>query len=96
MPFNQTYVRLKQPAIGCLVREIRQTLKLTQGKFASQLGVTFPTINRWENGHALPSSLALRQIDSLLTQLGNSPDLILRDQSKALQNKYFLQRNVEE
>jgi putative transcriptional regulator len=28
--------------------------------------VTFPTINRWENGRAKPSPLALKQIEDLL------------------------------
>jgi putative transcriptional regulator len=89
MPFHHAYVGIEQPAIGSLVRELRQTLKLTQEKFAAQLGVTFPTINRWENGHAFPSPLALKQIDSLLKQLSDSPDLTLRERSKALQKKYF-------
>lgn len=96
MSFHQAYVGIEQPAIGCLVRELRQTLKLTQEKFAAQLGVTFPTINRWENGHALPSPLALKQIDSLLKQLDDSPDVSLREYSKALQAKYFSQREAQE
>jgi len=43
---------------------------LTQEKFAARLGVTFPTINRWENGRARPSPLALKQIEDLLLGLG--------------------------
>ena len=35
-----------------------------------KLGVTFPTINRWENGRAKPSPLALKQIEDLLRDLG--------------------------
>nr|WP_277881313.1 helix-turn-helix transcriptional regulator [Leptolyngbya sp. FACHB-17] len=31
-----------------MIRELRQTLKLTQEKLATQRGVSFPTINRWE------------------------------------------------
>ncbi len=49
-----------------LVRELRQRLDLTQEKFAAKLGVTFPTINRWENRRAKPSPLALMQIEDLL------------------------------
>ncbi len=37
------------------IREIRKRTGLTQEKFAARLGVTFPTINRWENGRARPS-----------------------------------------
>jgi DNA-binding transcriptional regulator YiaG len=44
---------------------------LTQEKFAARLGVTYPTVNRWENGRAYPSPLAMKQIEDLLRSLGN-------------------------
>jgi DNA-binding transcriptional regulator YiaG len=44
MPFHQDYLGVEQPAVGQLIRELRQILKLAQEKFATQLGVTFPTI----------------------------------------------------
>jgi transcriptional regulator with XRE-family HTH domain len=51
-----------QPEIGKLIRELRIETGLTQEKFAAQLGVTFPTINRWENNRAKPSPLAVEKI----------------------------------
>ena len=95
MPFHQDYVRVEQPAFGQLIRELRHTLKLTQERFAVQLGVTFPTINRWENGHAMPSPLALRQVDALLQQLEGSSDPALRDRSQALRAKYLNDHNIQ-
>ncbi len=59
-----------QADIPRLVREIRKRTGLTQEKFAAKLGVTFPTINRWENGRAKPSPLALKQIEDLLRGMG--------------------------
>ena len=59
-----------QPAIGQLIRALRQELRLTQEQFAHQLGVTFPTVNRWEGGHANPSPMALKLIEGKLTELG--------------------------
>jgi putative transcriptional regulator len=53
-----------------LVRALRERMGLTQEKFAARLGVTFPTINRWENGRARPSPLALKQIEDLLLGFG--------------------------
>ena len=53
-----------------LVRELRERTGLTQEKFAAKLGVTYPTINRWENGRAKPSPLALKQIEDLARGLG--------------------------
>lgn len=55
-----------------LVRELRARLGLTQEKMAARLGVTFPTVNRWENGRARPSPLAFKQIQDLLVDLGES------------------------
>lgn len=59
-----------QNNIPRLVRELRGRTGLTQEKFAAKLGVTFPTINRWENGRAKPSPLALKQIEDLLRNMG--------------------------
>jgi putative transcriptional regulator len=59
-----------QADIPRLVRELRGRTGLTQEKFAARLGVTFPTINRWENGRARPSPLAMKQIEDLLRDLG--------------------------
>ncbi|MBD1848330.1 helix-turn-helix transcriptional regulator [Cyanobacteria bacterium FACHB-63] len=93
--FHQDYLGIEQSAIGQLIRELRQTLKLTQEKVATLLGVTFPTINRWENGHATLSPLALRQIHTLLHQLSQSPDATLRECAQAMQRKYFPVRELE-
>ncbi|MCF8050735.1 MAG: helix-turn-helix domain-containing protein [Desulfobacterales bacterium] len=54
-----------------LVRELRSRTGLTQEKFAAKLGVTFPTINRWENGRARPSPLAMEKIEALLRSMGD-------------------------
>lgn len=53
-----------------LVRELRERTGLSQEKFAAKLGVTFPTVNRWENGKAKPSPLGLMRIEDLLKELG--------------------------
>jgi len=64
-----------------LILQLRQTLGLTQEKLAQKLGVSFPTINRWENGRSKPSPLALKQIEDLLQGLGG--------QGKQLLKQYF-------
>ncbi len=50
---------------GARVKELRERLHLTQESMAEALGVSFATVNRWENGWTVPSQLALRQIDLL-------------------------------
>jgi DNA-binding transcriptional regulator YiaG len=89
MRLKRKQQRLQQPLIGELVRELRGTMQLSQEKFADALGMTFASINRWENGHATPSPLALKQIDTLLHQLSQSPDATLRERSQAMRGKYF-------
>lgn len=37
------------------VKYVRNQLKLSQEKFASLLGVSFATVNRWETGHSMPT-----------------------------------------
>jgi putative transcriptional regulator len=64
----------KRSSTADLVRQLRTRLGLTQEKLAARLGVTFPTINRWENGRANPSPLALKQIEDLLAALGKEGD----------------------
>ena len=65
--------------LAVLIREIRGRLGLTQEKFAAKLGVTLPTINRWENGRTRPSPLAMQRLRELVAGLGEKGnDLLVR------------------
>ncbi|MBD3391230.1 MAG: helix-turn-helix domain-containing protein [Chitinivibrionales bacterium] len=44
-----------------LVKQVRNKLGLSQEELAHELGVSFATINRWENGKTIPFKLARRQ-----------------------------------
>ena len=68
----------EQFSMAKLVRELRELTGLTQEKFAAKLGVTFPTINRWENDRAKPSPLALEKIETLLRSLGEKGEALLK------------------
>ncbi|AVH64959.1 transcriptional regulator [Nostoc sp. 'Peltigera membranacea cyanobiont' 213] len=68
---------IKQPNIAQLVRETRQCLKLSQVRLSTMLGVSFHTINRWENGRTRPSPLAMKQIEKLLQQMGEPGEALL-------------------
>ena len=41
--------------IGNKIKEIRIKSLLSQADFAKELGVSFSTVNRWENGKAIPN-----------------------------------------
>jgi putative transcriptional regulator len=77
-----------QPEIGQLIRDLRHCAGCTQAQFADILGVSFSTLNRWENGHMQPSPLAVRQVESVLADLRQSPDLAVQSGNKALLEKY--------
>lgn len=61
---------IEQSKLIALVRETRQRLDLSQVKFAEKLGVSFQSVNRWENGRTKPMPIALKQIELLLQQMG--------------------------
>jgi DNA-binding XRE family transcriptional regulator len=43
-------VAIKNEDIPALIRKLRQRLNLTQEQFAQKVGVTYSTVNHWENG----------------------------------------------
>lgn len=45
------------------VKHVRSELKLSQEDLAHELGVSFATINRWENGNYNPSRLAKKAFE---------------------------------
>lgn len=68
---------IKQPEVGKLIRELRMITGLTQEQFAAELGITYSTANRWENGHAKPSPLAMQKIKEMLQEMGERGQKLL-------------------
>jgi putative transcriptional regulator len=46
------------------VKYVRKQLGLSQEGLAHELGVSFATVNRWENGKTAPSRMAQNQFKS--------------------------------
>lgn len=71
-----------------LIKQIRAYLNMSQTEFAKQLNVTFQTVNRWENGRALPNKLAQSKMFDLCKEKQLPVyDMILKkitDKSKAM------------
>ncbi|MFP4298914.1 MAG: helix-turn-helix domain-containing protein [Spirulinaceae cyanobacterium] len=59
----------KQAQVIDKARSLRQQLNLSQASFAAKLGVSVRTVNRWENGHAHPSKMALKLLEEMLNQM---------------------------
>ena len=52
-----------------LLKEIRRQLTLSQEDLARKLGISFATVNRWENGQVKPSKLAKAQLDNFCAKM---------------------------
>ena len=48
-----------------IIKQIREELRLSQQDFANKLGVSFTSVNRWENGRTEPTRLAQHSIYEL-------------------------------
>lgn len=51
---------------AALIKRIRNNLLVSQTELAEMLGVSFATINRWENGHHEPTIKAKRKLRELM------------------------------
>lgn len=69
------------PELGLLVRSLRELLGVSQEKLAARMGVTFSSVNRWENGHTKPSPLAVQKLEEMVLELG--------PEGKDLQDEFF-------
>ena len=47
---------------SALIKVLRESMIFFQEEFAKHLGVSFATVNRWENGHHEPTYAAKRKI----------------------------------
>lgn len=56
------------------IKHIRKETFCSQESFAKELGVSFSTVNRWENGKSKPSYAAMKQILSFCDKNGIAVD----------------------
>ena len=52
-----------------ILKKLRTAFGLTQEQFAAKLGVTYSTVNRWENNKGKPSPLAMLRLEKLQNKL---------------------------
>ncbi|MEW6115556.1 MAG: helix-turn-helix transcriptional regulator [Nitrospirota bacterium] len=48
--------------ISELIKYLRRQLNLTQEQFAQEIGVTYSTVNHWENGKRVSQPFLLRRL----------------------------------
>ncbi|MEW6542161.1 MAG: helix-turn-helix transcriptional regulator [Nitrospirota bacterium] len=60
---------MKNNDIPALVKELRERLHLTQEQFAHKVGVTYSTVNHWENGKRVPLPFLVKRLWELKEEL---------------------------
>jgi DNA-binding XRE family transcriptional regulator len=55
--------------IPTLVKELRSRLDLTQEQFAQKVGVTYSTVNHWENGKRVPLPFLVKRLVEMKEEL---------------------------
>lgn len=59
------------------IKQIRKKAFLSQESFAKEIGVSFSTVNRWENGKSKPNYSALKRFNEFCVQ--HSMAFVLND-----------------
>ena len=55
--------------IAALIKGLRKHFHLTQEQFAQEVGVTYSTVNHWENGKRLPQPFLVRRLLQMKKEL---------------------------
>jgi len=58
-----------------LIKAVREQLRLSQEDLAREIGVSFTTVNRWENGQVKPSRLAKAQLETFCKKMSKKGKL---------------------
>ncbi len=60
---------MKNDHIPALIKELRERLDLTQEQFAQKVGVTYSTVNHWENGKRVPLPFLVKRLLEMKQEL---------------------------
>ena len=66
---KELMMHLNQKDLPALFKEVRRQLSLSQEGLARELGVSFATVNRWENAQVKPSKLAMAQFENFCLKM---------------------------
>jgi putative transcriptional regulator len=69
--------------IPLLIKELRKRLGLTQEQFAQKVGVTYGSVNNWENGKRTPQPFLVRR----LVEMKEETDVEAKQQLKGKLSK---------
>ncbi|MBQ4629497.1 MAG: DUF3990 domain-containing protein [Clostridia bacterium] len=76
-----------------IIKQIRNHLNMSQTEFADWLGVSFATVNRWENGHAVPNKLAQTKLYEVCNEKTIPVYEMILDKIKQATDNISLEKN---
>ena len=76
-----------------IIKKIRNHINLSQTEFADWLGVSFATVNRWENGHAVPNKLAQTKLYEICSEKKIPVYEMILDKIKQATDNISLEKN---
>ena len=76
-----------------IIKQIRNHLNMSQTDFADWLGVSFATVNRWENGHAIPNKLAQTKLYEVCSEKKIPVYEMILDKIKQATDNISLKKN---
>lgn len=76
-----------------LIKRIRESTNMSQDEMGKEIGVSFATINRWENNRAFPNHLAQEKIYDFCINHGVSLYQFILDRIESETKKIVLEEN---
>lgn len=58
--------------IPALIKSLRKRMELTQEQFAREVGVTYSTVNNWENGKRVPLPFLFKRLLEMKAGMGST------------------------
>jgi putative transcriptional regulator len=84
--FNRSFEEMGR-RLSALLQEIRLQLTLSQEDLARQLGVSYATVNRWENDRSRPSKLAKVQFVAFVQRMTEGGGLVLPEEGSPMRRR---------
>ncbi len=64
-------MKLQVKKYAYLIGELQKRLNLTQTELAQKVGISYPSLSRWKNGHHQPSPMAIALLKQAVVDLGD-------------------------
>ncbi|MFM7886733.1 MAG: helix-turn-helix domain-containing protein [Pseudanabaena sp.] len=64
-------MKLQVKSYSNLISELQSRLNLTQSELAQKVGISYPSLSRWRNGHHQPSPMAIALLKQAVLDLGD-------------------------